>query len=54
MRLKKLVPFVVAAVLLLGTAAVFTALDQPDQDAGLVAGRIYGREGEWAETGYSI
>lgn len=54
MRLKKLVPFVVAAVLLLGTAAAFTACDQPDKYADLVAVRINGRMAEWTDTAYNF
>lgn len=54
MRLKKPVPFVVAAVLLLGTAAAFTACDQPDKYADLVAVRINGRMAEWTDTAYNF
>ena len=54
MRLKKLVPFVVAAVLLLGTAVAFTACDQPDKYADLVAVRINGRMAEWTDTAYNF
>lgn len=54
MRLKKPVPFVVAAVLLLGTAAAFTACDQPDKYADLVAVRINGRMAEWMDTAYNF
>lgn len=54
MRLKKPVPFVVAAVLLLVTAAAFTACDQPDKYADLVAVRINGRMAEWTDTAYNF
>ena len=54
MRLKKPVPFVVAAVLLLGTAAAFTACDKPDKYADLVAVRINGRMAEWTDTAYNF
>ncbi len=54
MRLKKPVPFVVTVVLLLGTAAAFTACDQPDKYADLVAVRINGRMAEWTDTAYNF